>query len=92
MNLSKYASFRLPRWKSKDAEFYWSWCKAQRRPNYEWHHLLKRQHGHLLIVQIPQHQHRRIHSLGYEDGEYEELFVQAIQNLLNYIHYLIERD
>lgn len=86
--LSKYASFRLTHWKGVGADQYWEWCKSHRREGYEWHHLLKRQHGHLLVVQIPADVHKKIHSIGYTDGQYEDLFVQAIETLITYIEHL----
>lgn len=88
ITLSKFVSYRLPRWNNDDAQKYWEFCKQGVRQGYEWHHLLKRQHGHLLVVHIPAVDHKRIHSKGYNDGEYEDLFVQAIDNLLCYIRYL----
>lgn len=85
VDLKKFCTFRLPTWKSKEAQKYADWCYSHRREGWEWHHLLKRQYGHLLLVHIPSDVHKKIHNLGYSENQFETLFVEAIQNLINYI-------
>lgn len=85
IDLKKFCTFRLPTWKNKHAEKYAEWCYSHRREGWEWHHLMKRQYGHLLLVHIPSEVHKTLHNSGYKDGQFEELFVRAIQNLINYI-------
>ena len=82
IDLQKFLKFRLPTWKDED---YWKWCSSQRREGYEWHHLLGRKYYDCLVVNIPAEQHKKIHSTGYKEGEFEELFLEAFQNLLTYI-------
>lgn len=81
-NLQKMLKFRLPTWKN---EVYWDWCKSQRVDGREHHHLLGRKYYDCFIVNIPIEQHKRIHTQGYKGGEFEELFLEAIQNLLRFI-------
>ena len=87
--LSKMLKFRLPTWKD---EKYWKWCSSQRIDGYEWHHLLGRRYCDFLLVNIPKTQHDRIHhGTGYEDGEYETLFLACLINLMRYIKERNER-
>ena len=82
IDLIKFLKFRLSKWNNKK---YWEWCSSQRRNGYEWHHLLGRKYSDLFVVLIPKDQHTRIHTSGYKDGEFEELFLEAITNIERYI-------
>ena len=89
INLSKMLKFRLPTWKNEE---FWNWCKEQRIDGYEWHHLLGRKYCDFLLVRIPKEQHDRIHhGLGLEDGEFEELLIQAMIWLMEFINYKTEK-
>ena len=75
--------FRLPTWKNDD---YWKWCSSQRIDGYEWHHLLGRKYSDLFLVNIPKEVHHRIHhGTGYEDGEFETMFLESLINITKYI-------
>lgn len=82
IELIKFLKFRLPKWKS---DKFWEWCSSQRRDGYEWHHLLGRKYSDLFVVQISKEQHTRIHTQGYKDGEFEELFLQSLNHIMRYI-------
>ena len=82
MSIKKLLKFRLKKWKNKE---YWLWQSSQRIEGYEWHHLLPRQYSDLFVVNIPYEQHKRIHSKGYEEGEFEDLFIKAIENIQKFI-------
>jgi len=84
-DLEKFLKFRLPTWKN---EAYWKWCSSQRRDGWEWHHLLGRKYYDIFVVMIKSEDHHRIHQgTGYKENEFEELFLQSLQNLTNYIIY-----
>lgn len=83
IDLEKFLKFRLPTWKSAK---YWKWCSSQRTDGYEWHHLLGRKYYDCFVLSIPPETHHRIHhGTGYKEGEFEEMFLESIQNLLRYI-------
>jgi len=42
----------------------------------------------LFLVNILAEVHSRIHLKGYEDGEFESLFLQALKNIQDYVNYL----
>ncbi len=87
--LSKVLKFRLPTWKNQE---YWDWCKAQRLHGYQWHHLLGRQYSDFFLVRIPTEVHDRIHhGTGYKEGEYDELFLQALHWLMLFINHKTEK-
>lgn len=81
-NLSKMLKFRLPVWKNKE---FWKWCSSQRRDSFEHHHLLGRRYSDLFIVHIPAIDHRRIHTTGYKEGEFESLFIESLQNIMKFV-------
>lgn len=58
---------------------------SKRRDGYEWHHLLGRKYSDLFLVLIPAEQHKKIHTKGYSEDEFETLFLQSIINLQRYI-------
>jgi hypothetical protein len=82
IDLKKFLKMQLWGWKNKE---FWRWQSSQRIKGYEWHHLLKRQNSDLFVVNIPAEQHKRIEAQGYKDGEFEELFIQAILNIEKFI-------
>jgi hypothetical protein len=80
---SKMLKFRLPLWRNKK---YWEWQSANRIDGYEWHHLLPRAITDLFVVNIPKEVHDRIHhGTGYEDGEWETMFIESITNITKFI-------
>lgn len=73
----------MPTWRNKD---YWKWCSSQRIIGFEWHHLLSRSRSDLFVVNIPKEVHDRIHhGSGYEDGEFETLFIESLTNIMRFI-------
>jgi hypothetical protein len=53
---------------------------------YEWHHLLGRKYCDLFVVNIRKEVHDRIHhGKGYQEGEFEELFIESLTNIMRYI-------
>lgn len=88
-DLKKFLKFRLPTWKNKE---YWDWCNSKRIDGYEWHHLLERKYYDCLLVRIPKAQHDRIHhGTGYNDGEFQTLFIEAMMWLMEFINYKTEK-
>ncbi len=82
MDLKKFLKFRLKKWKNKDFE---AFVHSLKREGEETHHLILKQNSDLFLVNIPVEQHKRIHIKGYEEGEFEELFIEAIKNIQKYI-------
>lgn len=82
INLKKFLKMQLWKWKNKE---YWEWQSSHRIVGHEWHHLLKRQNSDLFVVNIPVGLHKRIESQGYKEGEFEELFIQAVLNIERFI-------
>lgn len=82
IDIKKFLKFRLGKWKNED---FWKWTSSQRREGWEWHHLVKRQHSDLFLVQIPSEQHKRIENSGYNEGEFEELFLISLLNIQKFI-------
>ena len=82
MSLKKLLKFRLKKWKNKK---YWLWQSSQRIEGHEWHHLLGKQYSDLFVVNIKTERHKRIHIKGYEEGEFEDLFIESITNIQNFI-------
>ena len=80
--------FRLPTWKNEE---YWKWCSSKRLDGYEWHHLLGRKYSDFLVVRIHFEQHKRIHAKGYNEGEFEDLLVQALMWAMEFINYKTEK-
>ena len=84
VDLKKFLKFRLKKWKNKE---YWLWQSSHRVEGYEWHHLLGKQYTDLFVVNILKTDHDRIHSPGggYKEGEFEELFIESVNNIQKFI-------
>lgn len=82
MNLKKFLKFRLPKWKNND---YVAFVFSLKQEGQELHHLILKQNSDLFLVNIPAEQHKKIHQLGYEENEFETLFVEAVKNIQKFI-------
>ncbi len=88
IDLKKFLKFRLPKYKNKDfVEFVVS-LKVEGE---ETHHLTLKQNSDLFLVNIEWDRHSRIHIKGYNEGEFEELFLVALYNIQLYINHSREK-
>jgi hypothetical protein len=51
----------------------------------EVHHLILKQNSDLFLVNIPAEVHKYIHLRGYMEGQFEDLFLQALKNIQTYM-------
>ena len=83
IDLKKFLKFRLtPKWKNKE---YVSWVWEQKTQGQDVHHLTLKANSDLFLVNIAAKRHSRIHTFGYEEGEFEELFLEALKNIQRFI-------
>ena len=73
---------RLPKWKNKE---FIEYVVSLKKEGEEMHHLILKQNSDLFLVNIKAETHKRIHLHGYEDGQFEELFLEAIKNIQRFI-------
>ena len=85
IDLKKMLKMRRDKWKSKE---FVSWMYDKKRQGQDVHHLLLKQNSDLFLVNIPADVHSWVHIRGYADGQFEELFLQALKNIQDYISYL----
>ena len=83
IDLKKFLKFRLtPKWK---AEKYVNFVYELKKQGEETHHLTLKQNSDLFLVNIAAKRHSRIHTFGYEDGEFETLFLESLENIQRFI-------
>ena len=85
VDLKKLLKFRLPKWKDKKFVI---WMFNRKNEGEDVHHLILKANSDLFLVNILADVHSRIHLKGYEDGEFESLFLQALKNIQDYVNYL----
>jgi len=82
IDLKKFLKFRLPKWKNKE---FIGWTFDNKKQGEEVHHLILKQNNDLFLVNIKANTHKKIHLHGYDDGQFEDLFIEALKNIQKYI-------
>ena len=83
IDLKKFLKMRLtPKWKNKE---YVNFVYDLKKQGEETHHLTLKANSDLFLVNIAAKRHSRIHTFGYEDGEFETLFLESLGNIMRFI-------
>ena len=85
--LEKLLKFNL---KPRESKAYLKWL-AERDQHREGHHIIKKRNDYL-IAKITSEEHKKVHAATKDAPDFEQLLVNALENLMDYTEYLEKQN